>query len=196
MGAEARDRRAYAVIAAWYGDRRAARSGRPLVAHIDEGLDILDALGAAPVEQDAWCLHPMVQADADLAASWPRPDLWRGLDPRAVALAMAYRHTANAYLSPMPRPAQIPRSPLPAVARLLIADKVQNRKDFELYLRGDVPNSDRLDAYFADWLAALGVDDDRYLALAGRVERARGRSFTVIAGSDGRRWLARRSARG
>lgn len=186
---------AYAAIEAFYGDRRARRSGRYLMEHIDEGLYLLGVFGAAQVELDGWCLHPLVQGDDDLRATWSRGAApWRGVDPRAVLLAMAYRHTANRWLSHHPTPAAAPQSPLPEVARMLMADKVQNRKDFERHLRGDLPNSDRLDAYFAGWLRGLGISEQRYVELARAVIERRGGQARVIAGLDGRSHLARCSS--
>lgn len=181
---------AYRAIEAHYGDRRAKRSGRYLMAHIDEGLFVLRALGATAVELDAWCLHPLVQGDAELRETWVRGAApWQGVDPRAAALAMLYRETANGYLAHHP-PGAVPPCALPEVARLLVADKVQNRKDFERHLRGVVPNSDRLDAYFAEWLGALAIDEGRYLELVGALLTGMGEPVRTVEGADGRRHLA------
>lgn len=53
-------------------------------------------------------------------------------------------------------------SPLREVNDMLIADKVQNRKDFELFHSSTHDKRDRLAAYFAEWLAALEVSEDIY----------------------------------
>lgn len=183
---------AYAAIERFYGDRCARRSGLFLMNHIDEGLFVLERLAASAVERDGWCLHPLVQGDAELQDAWrSTPDPLAEQSPRAVLLAMAYRETANGYLSTHPPSTPVPRSPLSAVQRLLVADKVQNRKDFERHLRGRVPNSDRLDAYFADWLAVLGVSEARYLEWATAIVERSGRGRPeLITGADGRRHLA------
>lgn len=181
---------AYDAVTAFYGDRRARRSGQHLMNHIDEGLFVLRQIDAGPAVRDAWCLHPLVQADADLRHTWAEGRL-DGLEPAAVALAMEYRHVANGYLSHHARPADWPRSPLPEVQQMLVADKVQNRKDFERYLRGDVPNGDRLDVYFGEWLDALGVDEARYHDLAGQIVTLSGGRLETVPGERGRRHLAR-----
>jgi hypothetical protein len=105
-------------------------------------------------------------------------------------LGVEYRSTANNYLSFKSATEQIKLSPITDVNHMLVADKVQNRKDFEIYHKGaplgrsdvvlcdaDVltvasrarpgthPRSDRLDEYFRQWLDALGVSEEQYQAL-------------------------------
>lgn len=55
----------YHVIAAFYGDRTAKRSGVRLMAHIDEGLALLTKWGASDLAHRAFCLHPIVQNGED-----------------------------------------------------------------------------------------------------------------------------------
>lgn len=148
----------YLAVQHLYGDRRALRSGRFLMAHIDEGLFLLATRGAAPEVCQAFCLHPLVQGDEELAASL---STLAGLPAVPVALAMEYRHRANAHL-PHHRPATPNPGPLPEIVEMLVADKIQNRKDFEVSLRGHIPNTLRLDAYFQEWFAALGISEDVY----------------------------------
>jgi hypothetical protein len=161
-----RESREYSAIVAFYGHRRAERSQVLLIAHIDEGLRILDALGASDAAKRAFCLHPIVQADADLAANAPR---LRELadDVYVMALAIEYRHIANATLSQrdIASADEIVLSPIADVNAMLVADKVQNRKDFESHHRGTHPRSAELDRYFRLWLERLGVSEDRYRAL-------------------------------
>lgn len=157
----------YQAIAAWYGERVARRSGVRLIAHIDEGLAILDALGASLPARRAFCLHPLVQADADLAVHGPRlAEL--STDVTVVMLAFEYRHIANATLSTraIAGACEIPLSPLAEVNLMLVADKVQNRKDFLAHHRGTHPRSDELERYFALWLERLEISEARYLALS------------------------------
>lgn len=160
----------YDAIKAHYGDRRAVRSGVPLINHIDEGLRVLRAIGASDEAMDAFCLHPLLQADEDLAKLM-QSHLINSLEPYVVVLAMEYRRWANAYLSDKVGYSHAgwywttgaPRTgPLPAVRDMLIADKVQNRKDFELHHFGIHPETAKLDFYFRSWLEALGVTEARY----------------------------------
>jgi hypothetical protein len=156
--------REYAAIAAHYGDRTAQRSGVPLIHHIREGLVILAGRPhGTDRAQRAFCLHPLVQADADLAASYPA--IASLTDDHAVlALAMEYRNIANRTLSArvIAGADDIPLSPLAEVNAMLAADKIQNRKDFERYHKGTHARSDALDRYFRLWLERLGIDEAEY----------------------------------
>lgn len=87
---------------------------------------------------------------------------------------MEYRSQANAWLSdkvikvPLmgigPTTHCVPNGvptpgPLADVRDMLIADKIQNYKDFIIYHRGTHPRSDELDTYFEAWLRVLRVDN-------------------------------------
>jgi hypothetical protein len=165
----------YSAITRVYGDQRAGRTDQFYMNHIDEGLAVLNLLQAERGSEftlDDWtmakrvfCLHPMFQGDADFAATmkWGASLLPLGKysDLYAVAGAVEYRHVANAHLSK--HPPKVPRlSPLPCVNLALMADKVQNRKDFDLYHKGSHPQSDRLDAYFKEWFQVLGISEETY----------------------------------
>jgi len=124
--------------------------------HIDEGLIVLDAIGAEEIAKRAYCLHPLLQDDENL---------------KAVFLAMEYRIVANSCLSHHVGVA--PRaSTIDAVNQMLIADKVQNRKDFEQHHKGVHPESERLSAYFANWLSELGISEERYQELKAALASA------------------------
>ncbi|MFT5683743.1 MAG: hypothetical protein ACI8RZ_004675 [Myxococcota bacterium] len=156
MPGDVRDSREYRAISAFYGDRCARRSGVRLIQHIDEGIALLAHLGADERAMRAFCIHPILQSDADLAAA----DLTALSDDVVVmALAMEYRSVANAYLSPMGERAlgEIRLSPLAAVNDMLRADKVQNYKDFLRFHDGVHANSDGLNRYFRAWLTRLGI---------------------------------------
>ena len=169
-----RDTREYRAIAAHYGMRVAARSQVPLIHHIDEGLAILAHLGASAAAQRAYCLHPLVQEDAELAAHATRLHELSE-DPEVLALAFEYRNIANATLSfrVISSAADIPLSPLPEVNRMLIADKVQNRADFIAHHLGTHARSEALDRYFRLWLERLGIDEARHAELVATARARR-----------------------
>lgn len=148
----------YRAIAADYGDRRARRSGVFLMNHIDEGLAVLRWIGASDEARRAYCLHPLVQADEDLGRTFPRVAELTD-DPRVLCLALEYRSVANAYLShrQVASEDEIALGPLEGVRQMLVADKVQNYKDFVLAHRGRHARSAELERYFDTWLRKLGV---------------------------------------
>ena len=154
----------YFLIADYYGKRVATRSRVPLIDHIHEGLTIMERRGASEVAKRAYCLHPLLQNDADLEANYLLVS--RVAAPQAILLAMEYRNIANAYLSQRAVAsikesiAEIALSPLVDVQEMLIADKCQNRKDFLRYHLDSHPRSTILDQYFKNWLARLGVIED------------------------------------
>lgn len=88
--------------------------------------------------------------------------------------AMEYRVFANNYLSQHCHADDdlIAISPLAEVNQMLIADKVQNRKDFEIYHLGQHENSDVLVRYFNNWLRRLGISEARYQQLLAMLTAA------------------------
>jgi hypothetical protein len=150
------DAREYKAIEAHYGARRAERSQVLLMHHIDEGLQVLAQRGSTRAMK-AFCLHPLVQQDAALAAAYPSLDVTD--DPAVLALALEYRNIANATLSmrPIASAGDIPLSPLVEVNEMLVADKLQNWKDFVLHHRTTHPRTHALERYFAHWHERLGI---------------------------------------
>jgi hypothetical protein len=170
----------YQKIKRFYGDRRAERSQVLLIDHIDQGIEILRRYGSDEVVMEAYAVHPLFQANPDLERNFFECD---DLHPLVVLYAMEYRNIANGFLSPKivkeqvggtsgnPRwdiyPAHmIKLSPLKAVNEMLVADKVQNRKDFLRYHKDTHANSLELDFYFKYWLNTLGISEARYLELS------------------------------
>jgi hypothetical protein len=171
------DSTAYRLIKDFYGDRRADRSGVRLIQHIDEGLEIMSRYGSQPIAMEAYAAHPLFQPDGDLKLNY---HLAHELQPLVVLYAMEYRNVANAYLSdkitrttPLADDEQIVAipngeirlSPLPVVNDMLVADKVQNRKDFLRYHAATHNRSLELDFYFRYWLEALEIDEQKYQRL-------------------------------
>lgn len=151
----------YGLLSSYYGQRVASRSGVKLVNHINEGLLILEAIDATEEAMRAYCLHPLLQADDDLMMHY------KGIAPQVssyvMMLAIEYRSVANEYLSQKVGTGHIIRlSPLAEVNDMLIADKVQNYKDFLIHHADTHPRSKELDTYFNKWLKVLGIDKFRF----------------------------------
>lgn len=158
----------YQMVESFYGDERAKRSGVLKMNHIDEGVYIMTKLGASDKAMKAFCLHPLLQQDEEMAVYFERCTLT--CNSLAVMLALEYRNVANGWLSdkvwqtdglaPGVTWDTGPKlSPLPSVNAMLIADKIQNYKDFLIYHAGKHARSDELDAYFRQWLHVLQIDD-------------------------------------
>lgn len=143
----------YRQILEFYNTRVAQRSQVPLINHIEEGLEILESINASETAMLAFCLHPLVQNSEAVDVSWSS----------AYSLAAEYRDKANAYLCRLATDwISTPEDVLSVVGSMssdckdmLIADKTQNKKDFELYHKGSHPRSVQLDKYFKLWLAFL-----------------------------------------
>ena len=160
----------YVAVRDFYGNRTAERSGVPLINHIREGLTVLRHLNANHQTMRAYCLHPLFQNDAELLTVGCHFTLEGTHDstlPTVILLVMEYRARANAWLSDKchkfdgrvysvgaPDP-----GPLGAVRMMLIADKVQNFKDFLLHHYDSHPRSLELNSYFYFWFEALGIKD-------------------------------------
>lgn len=141
----------YRRISAYYNGKVAKRSGLPYMKHIDDGLKILEALGAARVTKKAWCLHALIQSDVEFVENL---HLLERCDAVAVALAIEYRHTANAYLSRMPEQTEPKTGVSSKIRQMLIADKIQNYHDLITHNMKH-PRYWSLCGYFNNWLNAL-----------------------------------------
>lgn len=89
----------YSLVKRFYGVSRAERSQVPKINHINEGLAIMDHIGASIAAMQAYCLHPLFQNDAELSSDGVAAALTPGLNPYAILLVMEYRQRANAWLS-------------------------------------------------------------------------------------------------
>jgi hypothetical protein len=151
--------KAYKLIRKEYGDSRAERSGVRLINHIDEGILILDELDAYIETIEAFCLHPLVQSSRSLKDTLFHGKLC-GSSPSTVVLAMLYREQANSFLSNTfenLEDAVLPPLWNRDVRQMLIADKVQNYKDLELF-NTEHEDYERLKKYFRMWFVHLGLD--------------------------------------
>lgn len=151
----------YKLISQYYNNKSAVRSGVPYMNHIDEGLQILAMIGATDVAKDAYCIHPILQDDKSLEENI---SIVMQVEPRTLITAMEYRNVANRGLHcfQVDDPSTIYLGPLKDVHDMLVADKVQNRKDFLIHHYGKHEKSKELDRYFRNWLRALGITEVQY----------------------------------
>jgi hypothetical protein len=165
------------AIKSVYGYKRAKRSQVPLINHILEGQAIMAHRGASVEAIAGFMLHPLFQHDDDLKEhgtyyAFHRASAHQNSD--AVMLAMEYRHYANAWLSDKVSKDEVGNlqieglptwGPLNDVKEMLIADKVQNYKDFIIYHSDTHERREELDLYFKVWLKVLGIDEKEYRRL-------------------------------
>lgn len=178
----------YKLITGHYGNNIAKRSQVPLINHINEGLVVLDAIGATDGVKRAFCIHPLLQADKDLQDNFDIVAF--KCSPAVVMLAMEYRSVANEFLSNKMDDDRLQEvidaygiegldegfvrlSPLKEVNDMLIADKVQNYKDFVTYHQKTHPRTSELDDYFNIWMKTLGVTDKQYGELCQLIEASK-----------------------
>lgn len=159
----------YHMILGFYGDRTANRSGIPLINHINEGLFILASVDASLETMQAWCLHPIVQANEDFSNVLGDSSLIDDADIAPLILAMEYRHAANSYLSQMILTQEEKVAlrqkvnQFEQVRFMLVADKIQNHKDFIMQPSGTYENEERLQEYFLDWIMnVLELSNDAF----------------------------------
>ncbi|CAG7580448.1 MAG: hypothetical protein SLAVMIC_00420 [uncultured marine phage] len=162
----------YKTISNHYGNDTAKRSGVPFMNHIDEGLAILKWIGASLEAKKAYCLHPIYQSDESLKENGHKNyGSIFGFQTPVLVNTMEYRNIANNYLSSntVSDFKDIKLSPLKDVNDMLVADKIQNMKDFEIYHKGTHPKSENLDKYFKNWLRKLGVTVAMYEEFKNRL---------------------------
>lgn len=149
---------AYKFIQNEYKDSMTKRSNVPLIYHIDEGGAILDKVGSSDIVKDAYYLHPLLQSDEMFNKHKSNDFNW--LDNESLILAMEYRRVANSYLSTMNINNFVGFS-CNEVKEMLIADKVQNYKDFMKYHFGKHKRSEELHKYFNNWFDLLDINYKR-----------------------------------
>ncbi|KAL9657750.1 hypothetical protein ABK040_013582 [Willaertia magna] len=178
----------YLAVEKAYGDHCAERTKVHLINHIDEGLFILKKIGASEEAQRAYCLHPLIQGDSELLEFYENElsskENVKKWDMKIITLALEYRNIANAYLSHCPSSDTFKLSPIREVNQMLIADKIQNRKDFEKYHKGTHPKTDRLEEYFGQWLRRLEISEEMYKDMVNDIYRRVGGSERFWAPSE------------
>lgn len=161
----------YNAVKDFYGERKAERSKVPLIHHIHEGLAVMEKMQASVAARRAYCLHPLFQNDAELTTvglNYCLEESHSSMTPAAIMLVMEYRARANAWLSnkvimydnyPLAYTEPNP-GPLESVRLMLIADKVQNYKDFMRHHLGKHERSVELLHYFKRWFAVLRIENE------------------------------------
>lgn len=157
----------YREIEKLYGDRTAQRSGVKLMHHIDEGVAVIEAISTL-IENEfdvfaakrAYALHPLLQTSEMLEEHGTRLATC-GIPALSILHAMEYRARANGWLSDKVDKGVLTgrpnAGPLMEVWAMLVADKVQNYKDFLIHHKGHARYDD-LDLYFKTWFAELDID--------------------------------------
>lgn len=147
---------AYKIIQKEYRDDRTNRTGLPLMNHIEEGGYLLYAMGADEDTKDAYYLHPILQSDDNFNKNINKD--FSDIKTNVLLLVMEYRRVANSYLSYMSRKEFVGFTNL-EIKQMLMADKIQNYRDFRRYHFGIHEKSDRLNKYFHNWFEFLGVEN-------------------------------------
>lgn len=152
---------AYKTIQNCYRDEKTKRSEVPLIYHIDEGGAILSKIGAADTVKDAYYLHPILQSNEGFIKN--KSQNFNGINHESLLLAMEYRRVANSYLSTMSK-SDFVGFTCEEIRQMLIADKIQNYKDFMLYHYGKHPRSNELHQYFNNWFEMLEIDYNDWIS--------------------------------
>jgi hypothetical protein len=107
-------------------------------------------------------LHPILQSDE--AFNQNKSFDFSGVNTESIILTMEYRRTANSYLSNNSISDFVGFS-CNEIRQMLIADKVQNFKDFMLYHFGVHERSEDLMYYFCNWFNLLEININDFIDL-------------------------------
>lgn len=172
----------YQIIKEHFAGQIATRSALPYINHIHEGIYILNrCFGWDETTAEAFCVHPIFQDVSDDSHA-TQARCKSELNHRVTDLASQYAKAANAYTSKH-RLLEIAAIPLPsdsAVRQMLVADKVQNKKDFVAQVlnpstansnsQGNAQLNAHLMSYFDRWLDRLGVTPTNFTELATELQ--------------------------
>lgn len=158
----------YLIMSKVYGDEKASRSGLYHMNHIDEGADIMIQRNASEDAIKAFIAHPMLQDDEHFMDKKELllNNVMAHCSKYTLLLCMEYRKVANAYLC-KPETDNWTQEQikfhcpilLSDVREMLVADKVQNYKDFLQYHALTHPRRNELFAYFNNWITYLNCAD-------------------------------------
>ena len=158
----------YVIMEREYGDAKARRSGLYLMNHIDEGVDIMLGREASEQAIRAFIAHPMLQDDDhfrykhELSAN----NVIKHCSREVIVLCMEYRKVANAYLCKPETDGWTQEQIkfhcpiiMSEVKEMLIADKIQNYKDFLQFHALSHPRRRELFVYFNNWIEYLNCQE-------------------------------------
>jgi hypothetical protein len=176
------DKPFYKLIQQKYKGKVAQRSGVSYMNHIIEGAFILHHIYGMQEELiEAYCLHPVFQSNKLLFQLFAVGSTELAvISPRVIILGMEYRRVANNYTikNKVRNPEDIEIGPLDDVHKMLVADKIQNKKDFmkHMYLKHERPAyqkvSERSVEYFDSWLTRLSVSQEMYKEVVKHLEQS------------------------
>lgn len=169
----------YETINAFYKSKKTSKNV-PYINHINEGIIHLEEMKVSNDTINAFILHPLAQcvnlkgADAKVILTQKEMDKHFNIydiEPIIAYELLMYRKFANAYLC---RPETDDYTFNDAfevikdlkndqsVLKMLVADKLQNYKDFVIYRKNDHKRSKELETYFNYWLLSLIILVDSY----------------------------------
>lgn len=149
----------YKEIEKEYKGKSTKRNNVPYMNHINEGIQVLINIKASENVIAAFCLHPLFQDNKSLMTSLSNKSLINKINKEVLILLIEYRKAAN-YYSSRSKEVSAPRlSPIRGVNEMLLADKVQNYRDFKENQKPGInikkERYDWLDDYFKKWEKAL-----------------------------------------
>lgn len=153
-------------ISRHYGATAAQRTKLPWINHIVEGVVLIHQLGGRIGAADAFCWHPLIQSDTTYLETLVEMRRHYNLNTNGEVLVnvLGYRDAANRWLRGVVNKDNQPKKhPLESVNVMLMADKIQNRKDFEANERlFSVEDAASLHYYFDCWFNTLGITPEIY----------------------------------
>jgi hypothetical protein len=142
----------YSCIENYYGSAKAKRSGIPYINHIDEGCGILYLLNASSAAKEAFMLHPIYQAGDNTGNT--------SINMLSINMAKDYALIANKCLRHNYKDVHYTvleeYLECESIKHMLIADKIQNYKDFKNHIKKYEERRD-IEEYFLWWFDTLGV---------------------------------------
>lgn len=162
-------------ISRYYGATTTKRTKLPWINHIIEGVVLIHQLNGSEPAADAFCWHPLIQSDDTYLETLAEIQRYYNLNTSGDALinALGYRDAANRWLrGVVTKDNQPKKHPLEDVNIMLMADKIQNRKDFEANEKlFSVEDASSLHYYFDCWFTTLGITPEIYVDQTARLTK-------------------------